>query len=57
MKKIRLVEKIDVSLIPRYEGMSAIEYGKNGLTIRKTRLYKFIGVTYSQPLSFLIYVV
>ncbi len=42
-------KKNDVSLIPRYEGTSAIEYEKIGLTIRKTRLYKFIGVIYSQP--------
>ena len=43
-------KKIDVSLIPRYEGTSAIEYEKIGSTIRKTRLYKFIRVAYSQPL-------
>ena len=43
-------KKIDVSLIPRYEGMSAIEYEKIGSTIRKTRLYKFNGVAFSQPL-------
>ncbi len=44
-------KKINVSLIPRYEGTSAIEYEKIGSTIRKTRLYKFIRVAYSQPLS------
>ncbi len=43
-------KKIDVTLIPRYEGTRAIEYEKIGSTIRKTRLYKFIRVAYSQPL-------
>ena len=43
-------KKIDVSLIPRYKGTSAIEYEKIESTIRKTRLYKFICVSYSQPL-------
>ncbi len=32
------LKKNNVSLIPRYEGTSAIEYGKIGLTIRKTRI-------------------
>jgi hypothetical protein len=47
-------KKTDVTLIPRYEGKSAIQYERIRSTIRKTirktRLYKFIGVPYSQPL-------
>ncbi len=46
-------KKIDVTLIPRYEGKRAIQYERIRSTIRKTirktRLYKFIGVSYSQP--------
>ncbi len=43
-------KKIDVTLIPRYEGARAIKYEKIGSTIRKTRLYKFIWMAYSQLL-------
>ena len=44
-------KKINVTLIPRYKGKHAIEYERIRSTICKTRLYKFIGVPYSQPLT------
>ncbi len=44
-------KKFYVTLIPRYEGKCAIVYERIWSTIRKTRLYKFIRVPYSQPLT------
>ena len=47
-------KKFEVSLIPRHEGKSTIQYERIQSTIRKTirkkRLYKFIRVPHSQPL-------
>jgi hypothetical protein len=43
-------KKIDVTLIPRYEGTGEIEYEKIGSTIRKKRLwYTNSSVCHSQP--------
>ncbi len=60
--KNRCLKKMDSSLIPRCLGISSIIYGKkvgycleqkklNMKTIRKMRLYKFIRVSYRQPLT------
>ena len=49
-EKKHMSKKINVTLIPRYEGKRAIEYERIRSTIRKTRLNKFICVLYSQPL-------
>ena len=51
-------KKVYAPLIPRYKGTCAFGYeiirSTIRKTIRKTRLYRFIGVPYSQPLLVLL---